>query len=72
MRLHIVNNYWRTTAKLNLFVKHNYITWHPVFNYITYKTYLKTKCPCKGLLKKNKTYHGNNKWYYCVFSKNKN
>ena len=52
MRLHIVNNYWRTTAKLNLFVKHNYITWHPVFNYITYKTYLKTKCPCKGLLKK--------------------
>ena len=28
MGLHIVNNYWPAQPKLNLFVKHNYITWH--------------------------------------------
>ena len=63
-----VNNYWAIVAKLNLFLKHKSITWPLISN----NAYLKTKCPVKGLHQKNKTYHGNNKWNYCVFSKNKN
>ena len=27
--------------------------------------------PVDGFNQKNKTYHGNNKWYYCLFSKDK-